>query len=401
MHASLELMIGLAIVLTGAKILGKVVMRFGMPAVLGELMMGLILGPSLLGVVHESDMMTGFAQIGVVFLMFMAGLDTDMVEMRRAGRASFLAALGGVLLPLGGGVLLGFLFNQDLATSLFIGAILTATSVSISAETLRQLGRMRSTEGTTILGAAVIDDVMGVIVLAVVMAVTSGQSALLPMLQMVGFFVAIIALGTFLLPRIDAVMQKQSTEMALAAILAIVLVSAWSAEALGGVAAITGAYIAGILLGRTKAIHDHQATITTFTHGFFAPIFFVSIGLQVQLGSLWAAPALIGAMLVIAVVTKLIGSGLGALAAGLRPLQSLRVGVGMISRGEVALIIAGVGFQNKLIGADIFAAAVVMTLVTTLATPILLKLVYSERLAVRSGGIERAQPVFVTAGDEG
>ncbi len=383
MTETLRLLPGLVIILVGAKLVGRGAARLGQPPILGELLFGLLLGPSLLGWVPNSDTLQVFAQIGVVFLMFMAGLETDTVELRRSGRASLLTAVGGVVLPLGGGTAVGLGFGESLPAALFLGAILTATSVSISAETLRQLGRLRGREGTTILGAAIIDDVLGVIVLALVTAFTAGANPLVPLLQMAGFFAVMGLGGTWLLPRVDDLLvHKQSHEVALATILGVVLISAWAAAVLGGVAAITGAYLAGLLLGRTKGVHAHHAALSGFTHGFFAPIFFVSIGLQVQLGSLAVAPLLAGATIAVAIVTKLIGSGAGAWAAGLPPLPALRVGVGMISRGEVALIIAGIGLQSGLISPAVFAAAIAMTLVTTMITPVLLKAGFARPGAV-------------------
>lgn len=397
----LQFILGLVLILLGAKLAGAFMARLGQPPVLGELLVGLALGPSLFGLVPDTPIVQSFAQVGVVFLMFMAGLETNMREMRLAGRSSFLSALGGVILPMAGGTAAGLLFGQSLTTSLFLGAILTATSVSISAETLRQLGVLKSREGSTILGAAVIDDVMGVIMLALVMAVSVGANPVLPVAQMALFFIVTAALGYWLLPRLDDWMLRHgSRELALAIILAVVLVAAWSAQALGGVASITGAYMAGLLLGRTKAVHDHHSTISSFTHGFFAPIFFVSIGLQVQIGSLQANLLFALAVILIAIVAKFAGSGLGAWVGGLRPVQSLRVGVGMISRGEVALIIAGVGLQSGIIGSGIFATAILVTLVTTLVTPVLLKFAFSAQLSLPAFGIANPQPVLAPAEEE-
>lgn len=375
MHSAIATLPLLAIMLVGAKLAGLASQRFGMPAVFGELLLGLLLGPSLLNIVEPGEVVHLIGQIGVIVLMFMAGMETELTEMLHVGKASFLTALGGVLLPLGGGYLLGVAFGLEPLHALFIGAVLTATSVSISAEVLRELGALRSKVGMTILGAAVIDDVMGVIVLSIVLAMAGEGSFWLTLGKMALFLPVAWFVGDWLIPRLrkaeDRVAQK---ETALAVLIGILLVYAWSAETLGSIAAITGAYLLGIIVARhTDPGHHLHDSMNVLGYGFFVPIFFVSIGLEANLGALLDAPLLAGAVLALALVGKVLGCGVGALAGSFGRQESLAIGVGMIARGEVALVMIAAGQAAGLVDDQLFSATIIMTLVTTLVTPPLLR----------------------------
>jgi len=375
MHSALELLPLLALMLVGAKVAGLLSQRLGMPAVFGELLLGLILGPSLLNFVHSNATFSLLGQIGVIVLMFMAGLETEIDEMRRVGRASFLVALGGVLLPLGGGYLLGSAFGLTQLQALFLGAVLTATSVSISAQVLRELGRLRTKEGVTILGGAVIDDVLGVLVLSLVLALAGEGSFWLSLLKMVVFFPAAWFVGDWLMPHLTQAEQRVAQkETGIAVLIGILLVYAWSAEALGSIAAITGAYLLGIIASRhTDPGHHLHDSMNVIGYGFFVPIFFITIGLEANARALGAAPALSIAVLVLAIVGKVVGSGIGALMGGFGRRSALSIGIGMVARGEVALVMVAAGRAAGLVDDQLFSAAIVMTLVTTLVTPPLLR----------------------------
>lgn len=337
--------------------------------------------PDLLAVVRD------FADVGVILLMFVAGLETDLAEMRRVGKVAFWAAFGGVVLPMAGGIATAVLFGLPLYwEAIFIGTILTATSVSISAQTLMELGALRSREGATILGAAVIDDVMGIIVLSFVVAFARapeggadvGGVALI-VVRMVLFFSLAIAAGRLLEPALRWVSRLGVSQAVLAAAVVIALAYAWLAEYGGGVAAITGAYVAGLLLAQTPFKTTIDAGIHPLTYSLFVPIFFISIGLHANGRELGDSAAFTAVLILVAIVAKMAGSSLCARASGFTTKESVRVGAGMISRGEVGLIVAGYGLANGLISQQVFSTSVVMVLVTTMVTPPLLRLTFPRR----------------------
>lgn len=381
MNETLNLLLPLAGILLGAKAAAQLSHRFGLPAVFGELLLGLVLGPSLLGILSPNATFQLLANIGVILLMFMAGLETDIVAMKEAGKASTLTAIGGVVLPLAAGLLIGQAFGLEWHHALFLGAVLTATSVSISAQTLRELGRLRSREGSTILGAAIIDDVLGVLVFALVMSLSGGASILLTIGKMLLFFPIAWFVGDKLVPvLVRWEYRLHHREANLAMLLGLLLVYAWSAEALGSVAAITGAYLLGIVVAR----HAHESHIVhvgtaSLGYGFFIPVFFINIGLQANAAGLMAAPLLTVALVCVAIATKVVGGGVGAWLGGFKGREPLQIGIGMISRGEVALVIAGAGLANGLVTPDLFSVLIVVTLVTTLVTPPLLRWSFEVR----------------------
>ncbi len=379
-HTSpLEMLPLIAVILIGAKIAGKLSQRFGMPSVFGELLLGLALGPSLLNLVHPSDTLALLAEIGVILLMFRAGLETDLVQMRQVGAASFVVAMGGVLLPLGGGYLIATAFGMQPLHALFVGAVLTATSVSISAEVLRELGRLRGRVGSTILGAAIIDDVLGVIVLSVVLGLAGEGDPLWAIGRMIVFFPVAWFIGDKLLPwLVNHKLFNGEKENILALLLGLLLLFAWSAESLGSVAAITGAYLFGIVAARhTDEEHVIHHGSSALAYSFLVPMFFVNIGVAADAHVLGAAPLFTVAILAFALVSKVIGCGAGALLTKFDMPESIQVGVGMIARGEVALVMIAAGKAAGLVDDTLFSAAIVMTLVTTLVTPPLLRAAFN------------------------
>lgn len=403
MPSFLQVALLLAVVILAAKGAGALSKRLGQPAVFGELLVGILLGPTLLDILHWpvftdphylEQLVRDLAELGVIFLMFLAGLETDLTEMRKVGTAAFFGAVGGVALPFLAGTGVALAFGFPTYESVFIGTILTATSVSITAQTLLELGRLRSREGTTILGSAVIDDVMGIVILSVVVALhqaglgegagtapgagAAGAATLLPIvLRMAAFFLAALAVGRWLLPPVlRAAARWPGTEPLFAVALVAGLLMAVAAEELGGVAAITGSYLAGVMLTLHPDLKHHvEERLAVLAYGFFVPIFFVNIGLE---SDVVAAVAESGAgflilILAAAVLGKVVGSSLGVRPFGFRWIEALRVGIGMVSRGEVALIVAGIGLQEGVISQPVFSVMVVMTLFTTLVTPVLLR----------------------------
>jgi Kef-type K+ transport system membrane component KefB len=323
------------------------------------------------------------AEVGVILLMFVAGLETDLKEMRRVGNVAFWSAAGGVVLPLAGGAITASAFGMPLFwDGIFVGTILTATSVSISAQTLMELGVLRSREGSTILGAAVIDDVMGIILLSIVVALAqAGGGANLTNIGLIAgrivvYFAAAVFIGRSF-ERVTAWADRLGVSQGLlAAVALIAFVYAWAAEYVGGVAAITGSYLAGVLFTRTSFKKRIDEGVHPLTYSVLVPVFFISIGLRANGRELGAHAAFTIVLVLVAIVTKALGCGILAKICGFSTLESTRVGLGMISRGEVGLIVAGYGLSHGLIGQDVFSASVLVVLVTTMITPPLLRLAY-------------------------
>lgn len=408
MAHSLQVLLLLTIIVASAKLAGAAANRVRQPAVFGEILAGLLLGPTLLDVLgwpiftaaiapHAGTIDTpvpllglvrDLAEVGVILLMFVAGLETDLAEMRRVGHVAFWSAAGGVILPMVGGTFAAHAFGLPLVwQGVFIGTILTATSVSISAQTLMELGALRSREGTTILGAAVIDDVMGILVLSVVAALARAGGALgegtvlLTIVRLVVYFVLAWFAGRLFPLILRGARVLRVSQSILAAVIVVTFLYAWSAEYLGGVAAITGSYLAGLLFAQTPFKKVIDQGIHPLTYSIFVPVFFVSIGLQANARALGTQLSFVIVLVIVAIAAKAIGCAIGAVASGFNLAQSVRVGVGMISRGEVGLIVAGYGLTNGLIDRDVFSASVIMVLATTMVTPPLLKLAFpSARL---------------------
>jgi Kef-type K+ transport system membrane component KefB len=395
MHETLNMLLPLAGILLGAKAAAQISHRLGLPAVFGELLLGLALGPSLLGWLAPNETLQLLADIGVILLMFMAGLETDTVAMKEAGKASTLTAVGGVVLPLAGGLLVGQMFGLEWHHALFLGAVLTATSVSISAQTLRELGRLRSREGSTILGAAIIDDVLGVLVFALVMSLSGEGNVLLTLVKMILFFPIAWVIGDKVVPiLVRWERHLHHREASLALLLGLVLIYAWAADAIGSVATITGAYLLGVVVARhADESHIVHAGTASLGYAFFIPIFFINIGLQAHAEGLIAAPILTTVLVGLAIATKIVGGGLGAWLGGFKRRSSFQIGIGMVSRGEVALVIASAGLANGMLKADLFSVLVVVTLATTLVTPPLLRLAFAARGAPQGA----AEPALLLA----
>jgi len=397
MSETLNMLIVLAAMLIGARLAGHLSVRFGMPAVFGELMVGLLLGPAVLRIVSPNSVLDLLAQVGAIVLMFLAGMETDTSELRRVGRSAILVATGGVLLPLGAGYLLGIAFGLQPLHALFVGTVLTATSVSISAQVLGELGHLRSRVGSTIMGAAVIDDVLGVAVFSVALSLAGQGSLPMALARMALFFPIAWFVGDYVMPRVlqwDERLKQREGWLALG--LGMVLIYAWAAERFGGVAPITGAYIAGVLVAKhAREEHVVHQGMPALGAAFLTPIFFVSIGLGAQPSALTHAPLFTVVLVLVAIGTKVVGCGAGALAGGTSRLEALRIGTGMIGRGEVALVIAVAGRSAGLVDDTLFSATVVMALATTLVTPLLLRVAFVDRKQNRTA--ERGRMVEVEA----
>jgi monovalent cation:proton antiporter-2 (CPA2) family protein len=365
----------LVIILAAAKATGHLSARLGQPTVLGQLICGVIIGPAVLGWIEYDQFIQQLSTIGVILLMFIAGLETDVKEFRANAKASTYVGVGGIIAPFIGGYVSAVWLGLGFHESLFFGMVLTATSVSITVQTLREMGQLQSREGVTILGAAVLDDVLVIILLAFLMSFIGGGDASLSevVLKKVLFFGAAILLVWKVLPwciRRMAVLKVPQAPLAAAIILCLAF--SYFAE-FTGVASIIGAYLAGIAIGSTEYGHSVMEKTEQVGYSFFIPIFFVSIGFSAQFSGAGEFLWLILPLGVLAILGKIIGSGLGARLAGFHWLSSFRVGSGMVSRGEVALILAALGLESGLLERPMFTVLIIVILITTLVAPPLLK----------------------------
>jgi monovalent cation:proton antiporter-2 (CPA2) family protein len=373
------LILQLAIILIASKIAGSLSVRLGQPSVLGKLLIGIVLGPSVLGVVNETDTLAEFSHIGVILLMFIAGLETDIDEFKRTGKASTFVGFGGIIVPLVLGYFAGIILNLTTMESWFLGLLLSATSVSISVQALKEMNRLKTPEGATILGAAVIDDVVVIIALAFLMSFAGGDVNLTTViLKKVIFFAGAILIGWKAIPWfLKKFSSLKVTETVISSALIICFVYAYLAE-YTGVAAIIGAYIAGVAISVTDFKHEVFEKVETISYSIFVPVFFTSIGVTAEFAGITDNIVLIAILSVLAILTKLIGSAIGAKVAGFGWNSSLGIGSAMVSRGEVALIIAAIGLEAALLSQEMFAVLVVVVLVTTIVTPPIMKLFFKS-----------------------
>ena len=390
MSPFLQFSLVLTIIILAAKAGGWVSVRLRQPAVLGELVAGLLLGPTFLNLFHLppfdspslEEGVLNLAELGAVLMMFIAGMEVDLREMARSGRIAGLAGILGVAVPLAMGALVAVPFGYTGDAAVFLGIILTATSVSISAQTLLELGVLRTREGLAMLGAAVVDDVLVIVLLSMFVALSAGAVGFgtigIVMVKILVYLALAGVAGWVILPRVMRWVDRQPISEGLAALVfSSVLLFAWSAEVVGGLAAITGAFIAGVGLSASPLREKTETKMRTITYTFLVPVFFVSIGLQADARAI--VGPLLGFLLVlflVAVVSKVLGGGLGARLGGFTGRQALRVGVGMVSRGEVGLIVASVGVSQGLVDPALFSVVVVLVLLTTIVTPILLRQVF-------------------------
>lgn len=386
----LQLSLALAILIAAAKIGGYLSYRLGQPSVLGELLIGILLGPSVVNLLHLNyftdthlpEVIHEMAELGVMLLMFIAGLELHLSDLVKSGKVAALSGILGVIFPLGLGIGLGLVFSMELPVAIFLGLVLSATSVSISAQTLMELKVLRSRVGLGMLGAAVFDDVLVVLGLSIFTALNSSDPSNGGLTTVLGLTVRMIlylgiatGLGILLIPRLFRKIQSLPISQGLLAFTVVVLlIYGWTAEEWGGMAAITGAFLAGLLLARSPVKERIESGVSALAYSLFVPIFFINVGLtadihQISTDTIW----LFIAMALIAIIGKVFGAGLGAYIGGFSTPEALQLGIGMVSRGEVGLIVAAVGITQSLITQQIFAAIVGVIIITTLLTPPLLR----------------------------
>lgn len=378
-------LLDIALILLSTKLLGLLTRRIQLPQVVGALLAGLLLGPAVLGVITESEFIKNIAEIGVIVMMFSAGLETDVRELKKSGLASFVIALMGVILPLAGGFAAAYFFNRTgdpkaILQNIFIGVILTATSVSISVETLKELGKLSTRSGNAILGAALIDDVLGIVALTVITSFAdTSVNIWFVLAKILGFFVFSVVVAVLFVKFVQPWINGYKQDLRRFAILAFVLclLMSFAAERFFGVSDITGAFIAGLILSNNKRTTYIIGRFDNLSFLLLSPVFFASVGLKVTIGSMTPAVIVFSfVLLLVAIITKVVGCGFGAKLCHYTNLQAVKIGTGMISRGEVALIVAAKGAALGLMPEVFFAPVIIMVVATTIVTPILLKMIY-------------------------
>lgn len=383
----------LALILLSTKVLGLLTKKVHMPQVVGALLAGVIMGPAVLNIIQETEFIHKMAEVGVIVLMFCAGLETDIDELKRSGKASFIIALFGVLVPLAGGFAVAYFFNRPgviesnastsiLLQNIFIGVILTATSVSISVETLKEMGKLNTRAGNAILGAAIIDDILGIIALTIITSMADSDVKIgIVLLKILGFLLMVAVAGLIVHRIYKGWVQKYEGNLRRFVIAAFVicLLMAYSSEVFFGVADITGAFFAGLIITKTTKTNYVAKRFDTLSYILLSPIFFASIGLKVELPSMSKEIILFAVILVIvAIATKIVGCGLGAKVCKYHNKDCVRIGAGMISRGEVALIVAAKGNSVGLMSSNLLGPVVIVVVLTTIVAPILLKVTFAS-----------------------
>ncbi|HAT4117204.1 TPA: cation:proton antiporter [Clostridium perfringens] len=385
---SYEFLFDLALILISTKLFGLITKKVRMPQVVGALVAGVILGPAVLNVLSETEFIQKLAELGVIVLMFTAGLETDINQLKKTGKASFIIAVLGVIIPLAGGFFIASIFNKgnDVNTILqnvFIGIILTATSVSITVETLKEMGKLNTRAGNAILGAAIIDDILGIIALTITTSLADPSINVIIVLAKIVMFFIFAGFAGYLFHwafiKLDERYQRDLRRFVIIAFVFCLLLS-FCAEEFFGVADITGAFIAGLVISDSNRSKYLNSRFETLSYMLLSPIFFASIGIKVQLTAMTKTIFIFAILLLlVAILSKVIGCGLGAKLCKYSNREAIQIGTGMISRGEVALIVANKGIAMGLMLPEFLAPVVIVVVVTTIVTPILLKVVFNNK----------------------
>lgn len=371
----------LCLILLFALIGGQIANRCGLPAVIGELLAGIVIGPAMLNWVQPSGLIKSFSDIGVVLLMFLAGLESDLAILKKLWKPSFLVATFGMIVPIVIAYLTGIAFKFSRTESLFLGITFAATSVSISVAVLQEMKKLETKEGMTILGAAVVDDLLSVILLSVVSSVTGTHTdsananlglGLTLLLQLV-YLVVLLAASIWLFPRILKLSERFLLPAAKPLVtIIIVLLAAFGAEKVG-LSNVIGAFFVGLAFSRLPDKQNLQKSFTDIGYSLFIPIFFASIGLEMSITGIFKDGLLFIVLFVGSVISKLVGASVGAKMAGFSSSSAYQVGTGMISRGEMALVVAQIGLSNHLLVPAAYSTVVGVIVLTTLIAPIMLK----------------------------
>ncbi|WP_294830060.1 cation:proton antiporter [uncultured Lactobacillus sp.] len=371
----------LSVILLATLIGGQFSARLKLPAVVGELLAGIIVGPAVLNLVQPTEIIKVFSDIGVIFLMFLAGLDSDLKTLKRLLRPSILVAGFGMIVPIIIAYVTGIIFAFSQVESLFLGLTFSATSVSISVAVLQEMERLQGKEGMTILGAAVADDLLSILLLSIVSGLTGlsepgsnkGKDLILSLLTQAAFLILLVLVSVYVIPRLINLSQRLTLPVpeTLVAMIIVVMAS-WGAEKVG-FSNLIGAFFAGLALNRTSAQKTLKKNFTVIGYSSFIPIFFVSIGLDMSIKGILNDFILFLVLVIGSVFSKLVGAGLGAKLAGFSNSSSLLVGTGMVSRGEMALVVAQIGLTNHLLAPAAYSTVIGAIIMTTVVSPFLLK----------------------------
>ncbi|MCK4956430.1 MAG: cation:proton antiporter [Candidatus Cloacimonetes bacterium] len=373
-----KIFLDLAIIIFLSKVLGAISRKFRQPPVIGMLLLGVVLGPTVLSLIKPDEIILWIGKVGVLFLLFEAGLETDIKQIKRDSKEALAPAIGGIILPYALGFGFSYLLNPNIFQALIVGIIFTATSVSVSVMTLLDLGKLKKMEGRCIVNAAIIDDIVGILLLTIIFGITSNieesnANLFIQLGKIVLFFVLTIGGGYFLLKPFFFNLKKLLLDnVVISLAVAVVMLYAWLAEATG-LAAITGAYFAGLFVGQTEYKHKIKEDISLLGKSFFVDVFFVGIGLEFNLFDVKTEPLVLLGFTILAILGKIVGSGIGSKINGFDTVRSLRIGFGMVPRGEVALIVANMALARNLITADILSATIIMVILSAIFTPIMLK----------------------------
>ena len=377
------LLLFIAMILFTTKAFSVLVRRFHLPQVVGALIAGLLLGPSVINLIEPNEILSNIAGIGVILLLFSAGLETDFRELRSNYKSSLLISLCGVALSLGGGFLVAFLFGNPTFESFFIGVVIASMSTSITVEALQEMGKLKSKSGSSIMGASLFDDVIVIILLAVVMGAGEGGfgigSIAAILLRIIVFFVAATFAG-MLIKRLFSYLFNRYGQLKSLPIFGIAycFLMAYLAEQFG-LADITGAYIAGITFCNTRCGDFLDKRVHSLSYMFFTPMFLANIGISASFAGMDARLFVFSlALAAAALVTKFMGCGLAARLCRFSTAESLQIGTGMMARGEVTFIVAAKGIMAGYISYTLFPSIIMLVLVTVLVTPLLMKAAFSK-----------------------
>lgn len=379
----MDIFLEIALILLIARIGGYLAAKFKLPEAFGALIGGILIGP-ILGIVEFSSEIKVLGDLGIVFLLFLAGLETNLEELKRVGIPSFIVALAGVIVPLFAGYWFSILYGYSKITSLFLGGTLTATSVGLTTSILMEMKKLHTKEGTAILASAVIDDVLGIMVLAIIIAIkrsghVSSTELIILSVEILAYLALSYLLGAPLIRETLRLAERaEMPEILTSVTIALVLLLAHLAERVK-IAAITGSYLAGLIMSKTTEARRIENKVSTLAFSLFVPVFLVGIGISTNIASLSKAGAFTLLYSGIAILTKIAGCGGGALLTkAFTPRESLRIGIGMIPRMEVGLVIANMALMENIFDDSAFTTAVTMTLLTTIVTPPLLKWAFSR-----------------------
>lgn len=380
----MELLLTIILIIFSTKVAGNLATKIGQPAVLGKLLIGIIIGPAVLGWVTNTEIFHEFSEIGVLLLMFLAGLETDADQLKANWKPSVAVAVLGVIIPFASAFALGGVFGFSLAEGIFLGVLFSATSVSITVQVLKELNVLQTRESTTILGAAVVDDILVVTLLAFVMSFmgNEGPTESIPvlLLKKVIFFVLAFVVGVYVVPKFLKFFSKFNVTVPVTSAALIVAFSyAYVGEWLG-MEGIIGTFLAGLFISQTDFQHEVEETVEPIANGLFVPFFYVSVGISISfvgvMGQIW----FLIACTLVGVLSKLFGGYFGARATGFDKLSALAVGSGMVSRGEVALIIATTGLASGLLSQEYYTSVIISVILTTLIAPPMLKYFFTKDL---------------------